>query len=284
MTMHTGHPQLRPEALIVDLYNISPDEVEKLHSVGIQTHADLWERVGQDPNRGLSIVAGDCAVPEDRLEELLLWLAVQEVNRPQGSWLSRNWLELSLVSLVVVVALLIARAGLAAGIAALLPLFERRAVMVVAAHDLPAYHLLSEDDLHSASGVEHPAGFNTVGDVAGRFTLTELVSGTVLLSEQLSIPAGLSSGWIVLAVPVAQDASGIAVPGLCGSLLLVPRDSLQQTPPWPLRVDVIVLATSEAGKEPSLVVAVKHEDLDRLSQSLGVSEVYLVMSASQLAR
>jgi hypothetical protein len=84
---------------------ITDNEINSLNQQGINTVADLWQQVGRDFNNGIDASAEQAGIEKDRLTVLLKAQALKESDT-QGSWLSCNWMELSLlVGLLIIMGL-----------------------------------------------------------------------------------------------------------------------------------------------------------------------------------
>ena len=151
--------------------------------------------------------------------------------------------------------------------------------------ELPAFHIMSANDVKSAQGPPVEGSFRTENDVIGRYALEPLAPGVTLRTEQMS-QARLSPEDVLsrraLSVLLPENAATLSVQqGAHVSLLLSPKvaGGSEKTPSnakFELVEDVIILDARSNDGRTTVFVAVKTDDLAVLADKLGSSEVYVI--------
>jgi hypothetical protein len=247
---------------IAELKGIGPDEAERLRDNGIATLDDLWARVGEDFNEGIVQVANNAKIEPQRLIDLLADQGVREARQGDDSWLKRHWFDVVLIMGLVFLVGSVLRVLIAFE---WLPprLWSRDPVVVSAATELPAFHIIGPNDVMVRTPAE-PEAVAALEDVVGRYPLQAIPVGTVLRADQLStvrLPLADMADRQLLTVPVGAGAlSQMVMPGDHVSLLFSPRDPSETESPPP--IDVIVWAVDRRDDAPSsIVVAMTPKDL-----------------------
>ncbi len=266
-------------AKIDTLPGILPAETAALRAQAIYTDSDLWQAVGADYNQGIKTLADKAKIKPERLLELLKAQALRQGQSHSVAWPARNWLELVLLALLLLVAGLFGYArstGVMKWLAAPLGWGQPgQANQVYAVQALPAYHRIVAQDL--AEGVR-PAQSGAMTDPAealGRFTLQKVASGSPLLADSLSVPANPQSGeYVVISLPVTGQALALVSPGQPVSFILAPRQPGQDChAAAPL--EGIILAAPVGQDSAAIVVAMPSGQLPALRACLGFSDVVI---------
>ena len=71
------------------LVNISPEEAEKLWTVGIETVNDLWVKIGLNLHKGVDQLAQETGISVPRLVDLLTAQALWEIEKRETPWYRR---------------------------------------------------------------------------------------------------------------------------------------------------------------------------------------------------
>ena len=82
--------------------DITPAEVEALHTRNIDNTSALWREVGQDFNHSIDDLAEKAGIDKSRLVDLLKAQALVEFAH-KGSWAGRHWLELAILVLFLLI-------------------------------------------------------------------------------------------------------------------------------------------------------------------------------------
>jgi Flp pilus assembly protein CpaB len=143
-------------------------------------------------------------------------------DNPQVVAHRRNWRQ---ISLTMWAALAVFVAGALGGIS--LGIYGTGSEsVVVATHDLPAYHAVSASDvsLRKMAGSAIPRGaIGSLAAVLGHYLLTSLDGGEVVVQDAVGPPAAVAAaGMVVVPLPVANDSSAWVRKGALVDLLLAP--------------------------------------------------------------
>jgi hypothetical protein len=260
---------------------VTQNEIAALRSQGIQTVTDLWQRVGGDFNQGINSLAGQANIEPERLIELLKSQALKESESNDASWPARHWLELVLlVLLLLVVGLFLFARSTAALKWIVAPIGwgqPGQTHQVYNVRNLPAFHRIVAQDLADGQRLAQPGGITDQAEALGRFTLREVVSGSVLLPDWLSTPVAVPSDeYAVISLPVASHMLSLVSPGKPASFLLAPRQPAADCRPGTTPFNGIVLAIQNEQEGASIVVAMPSSQLDTLRLCLGVADVVVV--------
>jgi SAF domain len=261
--------------------SISPAEIAALRSQNILTITDLWQRVGKDFNQGINSLAEQTNIEPKRLVELLKSQALLESESRGASWPARHWLELALLALLLLVLGLFLYARSTAALSWSAPPIgwgqPALVLQVVASHDLPAYYRITPQDLASAVRPEQSGGIRDQAEALGSFTLREVVSGSVLLSDWLSTPiAAPTDEYALVSLPVASHMLKLVKPGEPASFMVAPRRPGTDCQTGTTLFDGLILAVQDEQEGASLVVAIPSSQLDALRLCLGFADVVVV--------
>ena len=265
-------------ARISHLPNVNQEAVATLERNNIVTLDDLWEEIGSDFRSGVARVVA-MGIDEAQVKEILNQEAVAGEARSNSSrdrfafFLSRHWREvLALVIAVVLLALLVRN------------VLQRRDTLVVTApNGLPAFHVITADDVEPARMFRVDDSIAVESDVIGRYLVQPVAPRAVLLNSQLG-PAHLKgqlNGRQVLTIPIKATAISSTIrAGSTVRVLFSPRPDVtrQDIPttgtPDLIIPDVIVLAINLQGDSSAITVAFKTGD--------DLTKVLLLLSTSDL--
>jgi hypothetical protein len=151
------------------------------------------------------------------------------------------------------------------------------ASQVVALRDLPPYSLITPQDLATDVRLVQPGGITDQAEALGRFTLQEVSSGSVLLSDWLSVPvAEPSVEYALVSLPVARHMLALVSPGKPASFILAPREPGSDCQAGATPLEGIVLASQAEEESASIVVAIPSGQINALRLCLGFSDVVVV--------
>jgi hypothetical protein len=255
---------------------IDPKHLAKLKDKKIKTVDDLWEAIGHKSG-GVENLAKKAGLTEDEVVTILAACAKPEPRSKEKwdqfrFWLSNYWREAAaLLMAVVLLALLVGNA------------VRRRDTVVVAAKEtLPAYHVITKDDVRLEKHFRVSGSFGATEDVVGRYLIKPAKPGAVISSEQLgaALPQGVAlGGRRVLSLPIRGGLiSQTLAPHDRVRLLFSPRGAGAQPAATGERTvdDAVVLAVSRQGDASSVVVALKNDsDLNRIELLLGTSDIFI---------
>jgi hypothetical protein len=237
---------------------------------------ELWAHIGR---KGVKQVADELHLGFEELINVMAAQAIYEIEAKgtRGSQLERNlshlgrnWLEISIGVLGLLILLLLVRA---------LIIHDK---VVVSVGQLPALHMISEEDVRwkQVQGAELET-MNSVKDVVGRYTLQVIEAETPLQPSQLSSfrrshPYSVDlTGRYIMSIPISVASLPLAVPGSKVSLLFAPRGEEESVSPPPLQ-DVVLLETKREGNIAWIIIAVKDNDLEILSRYVGRADILVL--------
>jgi len=200
-------------------------------------------------------------------------VALQSFVRPKRLWHNRkrHWPDALAAALVLL---------LSTGVLLRAVSISKGGHQYVAARQeirLPIFHELSDNDLETKSAPGSNGSFTNFDQVRGRYTLTAIPAGAVLLANQL-LSADLSArmkGRRMLSValkPTAYSATFVAPSEAV--MILSPR-TLDAKIVEPIPFDVIVLSIDTIGESKSATVALSEDKLVIAAPLLASHEVFL---------
>jgi hypothetical protein len=259
------------EYLLGDLPDIDPNAVNKLRDRGIKSVEDLWREVGTDFDAGLTQVGQDTGLER---EDLLAILA--EGAKPRDG-------KISSIEVLAGLALLLLLIAFGWRLFLIWLPSSAPAGQVVAARDLPAFHVIQDGDVKWPDDSTEVDGLQSVDDILGHYLLQPLASGKALEKDQLS-PARLSvsdmADRVIVSIPLEPEAlNANTAQGSPATLLLSPRDLAQTGPPASVEVDAIVLKIDELENQVVLTVAIEEASRSELGAMLGMSDIFILQPA-----
>jgi hypothetical protein len=268
---------------------------------------DLWEEIGTDFPTGIAKLVNATGVPKAVLIEILAdaskeiepeqrwwlrltaWVARRKVASVVAGWwnkprpwarqwyrtpFARHWPEFVGLAIILTLLLLLITGALRG----------RNTVLIVPETGLPAFHVISKDDIKVLPMIYVPGSLSSNEEAIGHYLLQQVPGGSRLYGNQLSkmkLSDEDASGRQVLSLPLkASFVSTKLSPLDRVSLLFSPREIDQKSAvgdkeEGALRVDdVIVLAVNRQGDAASVVVAMR-ADMQKVAASLGNSDIII---------
>ena len=244
-----------PRAIrIAKIEGLSDADVTKLRDNGIKNFDELWSRVGNDFDAGITNVAKETGVPEEVITALLIADALEKVR------LKNARLYHVLNFKVIAALLLVAVAGTAWFLLAYKINLPRQ-VVVINPRGIAPYQIIGKDDV-ALRPVPFRRGqtVSDLGTAINAYALTRLEPNAPIRSSQI-LPANVSSGMkgsYVVSVPVkASSLSLLPQPGSKLSLLPLPAENKDKPQPPPTStIEAVLLGVEQRETSPTLVVVV----------------------------
>jgi SAF domain len=236
-----------------------------LRDAGIKTSDDLWREIGPDFEVGLARVEQSARVAADRLLHALGAAAAEEPRR-------LSFLEalfcLGLAALALLAALRIAEGfGFAD-----FPLrsMSESTDQVVVKREVPAFQILTADDLDTNSRPRTEKGLADPKKAVGSYLLRPLQKGDVLHPGDLG-PGALQGRWIVtLSLPSARMGP-LVERGSDVLLLLSPR---RGGAPGAVEAPASILDVRRSGETALVTLALPADRRPEIANALATSEVF----------
>jgi hypothetical protein len=83
---------------ISKLKGITEDETAKLRAANVKTIEQLWLRISEEQDDGLTPLATQTGIKTERLMELLVAEGLRNTGKFGSSWLKQHWLDLVLIA------------------------------------------------------------------------------------------------------------------------------------------------------------------------------------------
>jgi hypothetical protein len=238
---------------------------------------DLWESIGTKFANGISSLSTQTSVDKELLIQILAEGAyepelVPDENRAK---LKSYWPELlGAIILTLLAALLLSHAAL-------------RVDTVMVKTQLPAFHVIKEEDLEVKQTINIPGSLTSPSSVVGHYLLQQVPKGARLYANQISkVSVEDAAERQVLSVPIkAGGISPTLSPPDRVRLLFSPRrNETNNNTNAAANVtsidDVIVLSINRQGDSSSIVVALKGDPVE-VSKLLSTSEVIIAQPMSR---
>jgi hypothetical protein len=258
-------------SLTNDLPDINSDTLKSLRRKDIKSVEDLWREVGTDFDAGLLQVSQKTGAQREDLVAILA-----EGARPKEGRINKLevFAGLALLALFFAFAwrLFLVWSPSAAP-----------AAQVVAARDLPAFHVIQDGDVNWPADPTQIRGFRSVDDVLGHYLLQPLESGQALEKDQVSSARPSASdmaGRTIISIPLKPEVlNPNTAQGSPATLLLSPRDVDQSGRAVSVEIDVIVLKIDELEDQVVLTLAIEEGSQDELGAMLGTSDIFILQPA-----
>ena len=92
---------------ISKLKGITEDETAKLRAAKVQTVEQLWLRISEEQDNGLTPLATQTGIKTERLLDLLVTEGLRNTGKFGSSWLKQHWLDLVMIAgLLALIALI----------------------------------------------------------------------------------------------------------------------------------------------------------------------------------
>ncbi|HEX7407487.1 MAG TPA: SAF domain-containing protein [Candidatus Binatia bacterium] len=252
-------------------------EIARLQEPGVDIHTidELWERVGQDFDNGITTLNRDTHIGVRRLTELLAaQVLAEDATRKKRERRCQD--AVFLIGPIVLLLLVLRAVGIVPG-------FSARVEQVVAgSRGLPAFHVITLGDVALKRLALERGSFTKPSEVVGRYALQPITAGSPLVSSQLSAtpidPASVS-GLELVSLPIRTDGvSATTVPGAHVTLVFSPRsNSHRNLQPFALR-NVLILAADRRTDQTLLVAATSRDDAERAASALGTFDAAITQS------
>lgn len=255
---------------------------QQLARADIRTVEALWRSVGmerdgahKDLEKGIADLAGKTRIPEEDLIKALAFGAQSHgINRPFGYWLSRTVLvALALAFVWHVATEFVPRVqGYPTAIRSV-------RAQVVAAADLPAYHVITPSDIKVVRNTAHPRAVTESDALIGTYTLRPVASGQTISMDHVSSVALADvdlEGTETIHIPTTYVTLPPSVEvGRSFDLLLVLPGSNGE-PGTAYRVTGRLLDAHAADSGQIISVAVRADDVSHIQSMLPGAEIFLV--------
>jgi hypothetical protein len=271
------------------------ETADLLHCRGIATLDDLRMCIAQDVETGVYWVSLNTGASQGLLMALLIAEATDDAAKRGSRKLSSYWPSLKASSPILSLpmrlwhnwkkywpdALAAALVLLAStGVVMRARAIGKGDVQYVAARQgisLPVFHQLGDNDLEMTSTPSSKGSFTSIEQVRGRYTLSAIPSGELLLATQL-LSADLSAkmkGRQILSVALKPTAySATLAPPSEAVMILSPR-ALDAKIAEPMPFNVIVLNIDTIGELKSATVALSQDKFAIAGPLLASHEVFL---------
>jgi hypothetical protein len=94
---------------IEKLKGISQIESKTLRDCGINSVEDLWVRISEEHDNGLSKLANQSGLQKDRLIDLLASEGMRQPGRFGSAWFKHHWLDILIVAIALVLTVFVWR-------------------------------------------------------------------------------------------------------------------------------------------------------------------------------
>lgn len=251
-------------AALHSIRGITADEIRHLRAAGINSDGDLWNRLTADQKNAFQQLAADTGIASARVAALLQASLQQEERQLETRFLRRHWMDLVVL------------AGIALFIwAAFFWEADQANPRVLAKADLPAFHAIVATDL-DLSGVPSGQQQAALRRYVGLYVTTNVEAGAKLTPKLVGASAVNLSGMallrIYLKLPPVDTARRTPYPAT-----LVVSPGKRPKAEMLAEADVIVLAYDQ-DPASEVVLALKPDQLAKISPLIGSSNAYLVQS------
>lgn len=252
--------------------------IANLKGSGIETIDDLWMRVGNDFNSGITKVSQQAKVGENLLTALLIAESRDQL-KVKYTWLSsfRNYHRGALRRTKTFLILIPIAVIVYVSYVLLLGIKLPQQIVVAAPDGIPAYRLVGKQDVALRSALfQSPTTFSDPTMVVGNYSLTNLPTGSIVLAKQV-LPAALSSeikGGHIISVPIKANSFEMSSKvGTHVCLFLSSSNSDNKSSPS-LLIDVVLLGVERKGDASTLVIAV--HDLEKIDALMHASSIVVL--------
>lgn len=268
-------------ATVTNLPGVAQTEVKRLQNAGYSDTDRLWEAV---EDQGLEAVGKRVSVKPARLAELLGAQEVAEARKARAPWRDHlGGMFIQSAWSAVIASAIVGIAYLITGPISRVAIPPRSVTYAVVgpADGIPAYQILSADDVSARSGSVAGEDLVTPESVAGRYALQPLASGEILRRSHISphqiTPEAMKGRRIVSLSTSISTVPEVSLPEPV-TLVFSPLPSAPATSA-PEVVEGVLLNMRRATDRTILDVAVQEADLPRLGRVVGQSVLVVATQA-----
>lgn len=264
---------------IAKLKGLRRTAIAAMRARGFYTVDDLWRHLGVDFEDRLRDIAFGSGMDSEELWSVLVDDAVEQAkSRGVSGWariVSANGLELVLAAILVVIVAVAAHQAVRVQIS----------TVTTVTKSLPAYHLITEEDVEEISKPSLPGLVVSKKEALGRYTLRPVSLGSALnrteISQMKLDPSVMNSrqilaltAWVGAIEPVSGGKISLLFSGIWAK-----ETQATDIPASLIVQDVLLLASEPKGSEATIVVALKQADLKQLGPFLGGAKIHLLSPA-----